>query len=173
MDQPTSSIQLKQRTLTSFEDLSSHNHFAIANVITVSSVKIECLLNKLKSFVLIKHVKYFGNRYPNAGYGGMFKKWLSQKSPESYGSWANGSAMRVSPCAWVAESLEESQRLAELSAIITHDHAEGIKGALATSDAIYLARVSASKDEKTSEQEIPIVEFCNVSLQYKNAGFSY
>ena len=104
--------------------------------------------------VLIKNLKYFGNEYPHGGYGRMFKKWISQESPESYGSWANGSAMRVSPCAWVAESLEEAQRLAELSAIVTHDHPEGIKGALATSDAIYLARVGAKKDEIRDHVEV-------------------
>ncbi|MBQ2352897.1 MAG: ADP-ribosylglycohydrolase family protein, partial [Methanobrevibacter sp.] len=96
---------------------------------------------------LIKNLKYFGNRYPNAGYGKMFSNWLAQDSPRPYGSWANGSAMRVSPCAWVAESLEEARRLAKLSAVVTHDHREAVKGALATSDAIYLARIGAKKDE--------------------------
>ncbi len=55
--------------------------------------------------------------------------------------------MRVSPCAWVAESLEEANDLAYKSAIVSHDHPEGIKGALSTADAIYLARTGASKDE--------------------------
>ncbi len=110
--------------------------------------------DKTSKDVLIKNLKRFGNHYPNAGYGGRFYNWLAQESPESYGSWANGSAMRVSPCAWVAESLEEAQRLAKLSAIVTHDHPEGIKGALATSDAIYLARMGASKDEIRNHVEV-------------------
>ena len=55
--------------------------------------------------------------------------------------------MRVSPCAWVADSLEETQELAKLSAIISHDHPEGIKGAQSTADAIYLARTGSTKDE--------------------------
>ena len=97
--------------------------------------------------VLIKELQFFGNKYPNAGYGGMFRRWLREESPEPYGSWANGSAMRVSPCAWVADSLEEAQDLAYKSAAVTHNHPEGIKGALATVDAIYLARIGAGKDE--------------------------
>ena len=97
--------------------------------------------------VLIDNLKFFGNLYPNAGYGGRFIRWLAQKSPEPYGSWANGSAMRVSPCAWVASSLSEAQDLARLSAVVTHNHPEGIKGALATSDAIYLARTGSDKSE--------------------------
>ena len=136
-----------------FNLFNKHSIFTDDTVMTLAIAKWLCE-DKSSKDVLIKNVKYFGNRYPNAGYGGMFKRWLSQKSPESYGSWANGSAMRVSPCAWVAESLEESQRLAELSAIITHDHTEGIKGALATSDAIYLARVGASKDEIKDHIEV-------------------
>jgi len=97
--------------------------------------------------VLVDNLKYFGNRYINAGYGRSFYYWLSQESPEPYGSWANGSAMRVSPCAWVANSLKEAQNLAYTSAVVTHNHPEGIKGALAIADAIYLARTGASKEE--------------------------
>ena len=103
--------------------------------------------NKDSKDVLINNLRVFGNRYPNAGYGRMFCNWIQQDFPKPYGSWANGSAMRVSPCAWVADSLEESQKLAELSAIVTHDHPEGVKGALATCDAIYLARTGLDKDE--------------------------
>jgi ADP-ribosylglycohydrolase len=110
--------------------------------------------DKTSKDVLIRNLKFFGNLYPNAGYGGRFMKWLAQDSPEPYGSWANGSAMRVSPCAWVAESLEEAQELAKLSAIVTHNHPDGITGALATSDAIYLARVGASKDEIRDHIEV-------------------
>ncbi|MBR6023685.1 MAG: ADP-ribosylglycohydrolase family protein [Methanobrevibacter sp.] len=116
---------------------------------TVMTIAIASWLIKDKDSkdVLISEIKRFGLRYPNAGYGGMFKKWLSQDSPEAYGSWANGSAMRVSPVAWVADSLEETQKLAEMSAIVTHNHPEGIKGALATGDAIFLARTGSSKEE--------------------------
>lgn len=136
-----------------FNLFNRHSTFTDDTVMTLAIAKWLCE-DKSSKDVLIKNVKHFGNRYPNAGYGGMFKRWLSKDSPEPYGSWANGSAMRVSPCAWVAESLQEAQRLAELSAIITHDHPEGVKGALATSDAIYLARIGASKDEIKDHIEV-------------------
>ena len=103
--------------------------------------------DKTSTDVLIHEIKKFGLSYPGAGYGGMFRRWLRQENPEAYGSWANGSAMRVSPCAWVGESLDEAQKLAEMSASVTHNHPEGIKGALATCDAIYLARIGYRKDE--------------------------
>ena len=103
--------------------------------------------DKTSPDTLIKELQYWGNQYPYAGYGGMFINWLREDNPEPYGSWANGSAMRVSPCAWAADSLKEAQDLAKMSAVVTHNHLEGIKGALATSDAIYLARTGFDKEE--------------------------
>ena len=103
--------------------------------------------------VLIRELQYWGNMYPNAGYGSMFSRWIKEENPKPYGSWANGSAMRVSPCAWVGETLEEVQDLAYKSAVVTHNHPEGIKGALATADAIYLARIGANKEEIESHIE--------------------
>ena len=103
---------------------------------------------------LVKQLQYFGNKYPYGGYGRMFKNWLHTENPEPYGSWGNGSAMRVSPVAWVGETLEEVQKLAKLSSIVTHDHPEGVKGALATADAVYLARNGFSKEEIKDHVEV-------------------
>ncbi len=136
-----------------FNLFDERSQFTDDTVMTLAIAKWLCE-DKTSKNILIKYLKYFGNVYPNAGYGGMFRNWINQESPEPYGSWANGSAMRVSPCAWVAESLEEAQNLAKLSAIVTHNHPEGIKGALATSDAIYLARIGGSKDEIKEHIEI-------------------
>ena len=136
-----------------FELFERYSQFTDDTVMTLAIASWLCD-DKSSKESLIKNLKYFGNKYPNAGYGGMFKGWLAQDSPKPYGSWANGSAMRVSPCAWAADSLEESRELSKLSAIVTHDHPEGIKGALATSDAIYLARLGAKKDEIRDHIEI-------------------
>ena len=98
--------------------------------------------------------------FPMGGYGGAFSQWLFR--PEGlvdymtgklangrcpYNSWGNGSAMRASAVGWKFSTLEETERVAELSASITHDHPEGIKGAQATAAAIFLARIGKSKDE--------------------------
>ena len=96
---------------------------------------------------LVKQMQKLGQMFPRAGYGGMFRKWLVAKNPKPYGSFGNGSAMRVSPCAWVAKSLEEAEYLAEQTAIVTHNHPEGIKGAKAVAAAIYMARNGASKED--------------------------
>ena len=97
--------------------------------------------------VLIKEMQFFGNRYPKAGYGGMFRKWLIAEDPKPYNSFGNGSAMRVSPCAWVAKSLDEALTLATKSAEVTHNHPEGIKGAQAVAAAIWMARNGSTKEE--------------------------
>ncbi|MCQ2559402.1 MAG: ADP-ribosylglycohydrolase family protein [Clostridia bacterium] len=95
---------------------------------------------------LIQEMKRLGKQYPRVGYGGEFRKWLFSKVSLPYQSYGNGSAMRVSPVAWIAQSLEETEYLAEASASVTHNHSEGIKGAKATAGAIYLARTGSSKE---------------------------
>ncbi len=91
-------------------------------------------------------IKY-GRLYPHAGYGGSFRRWLKGNEHPPYGSWGNGSAMRASYAGWVAMSLEEAERLGELSAIVTHDHPEGIKGAKVVAGCIFLLKNQASKGE--------------------------
>lgn len=98
---------------------------------------------------LAKIMQLYGRRYPNptGGYGGRFSGWLRAKDPQPYNSWGNGSAMRVSAVGWLFDSLEKTLEVAEVTAAVTHNHAEGIKGAQATAAAIYLARMGKSKFE--------------------------
>ena len=84
-------------------------------------------------------------QYAGCGYGGRFFEWMYSDDPKPYHSYGNGSAMRVSPVAWFARSLEECERLARLTAEPTHDHPDGIAGAQATAGAVYLARHGADK----------------------------
>ncbi len=89
----------------------------------------------------------YARRYPDAGYGGMFKGWVAADGAGPYNSYGNGSAMRVSPVAWIAESEDEVLRLAAATADVTHNHREGIKGAKATALAAWLARQGAKPKE--------------------------
>lgn len=99
-------------------------------------------------------------RFPNRGYGGGFYRWLffpnelrsydGQRSDglrHPYGSFGNGSAMRVSAVGWFFDTLEETEFWAKKSAEITHNHPEGIKGAQATAAAIYMARTGSTKED--------------------------
>jgi len=92
-------------------------------------------------------VREIGLRYPHADYGGSFMGWLHSKNPQPYNSWGNGSAMRVSPVGFAFPSEELVLEQAGMSAEITHNHPEGIKGAKATALAIYLARTGSSKEQ--------------------------
>ena len=86
-------------------------------------------------------------KYPDRGYGGRFARWIYDSNPQPYDSFGNGSAMRVSPIGYYANSLDEALALAKVSAEVTHNHPEGIKGAQATAAAIFLARQGKTKQE--------------------------
>ena len=95
----------------------------------------------------IKSMQKWGQRYPYAGYGARFIHWVSSKDPRPYGSFGNGSAMRVSPVGWIYDSLERTREVAKATANVSHNHPEGIKGAECTAAVMYLARTGATKDE--------------------------
>ena len=89
----------------------------------------------------------YGRKYPRAGYGGSFRRWLSAENPQPYNSWGNGSAMRASYAGWAARSLEEAEQLGKISAEVTHNHPEGIKGAAAVAGSIFLLRNGGEKKD--------------------------
>lgn len=104
--------------------------------------------------VLEKKMVKYAELAPNAGYGGMFSRWLflsklfnKDGKRQPYNSFGNGSAMRVSAVGWLFDTLEETEHVAEISASITHNHPEGIKGAQATAAAIFMARNGEDKKE--------------------------
>ena len=96
---------------------------------------------------LVASMQKWGKRYPYAGYGGMFSQWLEEKYPKPYGSFGNGSAMRVSSAGWLYDTLEETRHMARLTAEVTHNHPEGIKGAEAVASVIFMARNGNRRDE--------------------------
>ncbi len=92
-------------------------------------------------------MREIGRQYSDAGFGESFYRWMMKDHAWAYGSCGNGSAMRVSPVAWAANSLEETERLAKWSAEITHNHPDGIAGAQAVAAAIFLARTGVGKED--------------------------
>lgn len=96
---------------------------------------------------LVRSMQQLGRRYPNAGYGGSFSKWLYEKNPRPYNSFGNGSAMRVSSVGWLYQTLDDTLHAAALTAEVSHNHPEGIKGAQAIAASVFLARAGASKEE--------------------------
>lgn len=112
---------------------------------TVLTVAVADAFLLQKPFGEVLH--QWGKRFPDRGYGFHFQQWLKAEHPVPYGSFGNGSAMRVSPVAYVAQSLEETLELASKTACVSHNHKEGIKGAQAIACAVYLARTGSTKEE--------------------------
>lgn len=100
--------------------------------------------------------------YPDAGYGLMFHKWARSKNPQPYNSWGNGSAMRVSAIGWAYNDLEIVLEKAKESAVVTHNHSEGIKGAQVTAASVFLARTG---NTKTKIKEY-VEQYFNYDLNY-------
>ena len=110
------------------------------------AVGTEATVKKIEETV-VTIMQDWGKRYPYAGYGGRFRHWLRESNPKPYGSYGNGSAMRVSAAGWLYDSMERTREVARATANVTHNHPEGIKGAEATASAIYMARNGFSKEE--------------------------
>jgi ADP-ribosylglycohydrolase len=135
---------------TDFPLFGRYSHFTDDTVMTLAVA--EGLMNgyddetRSEEELVIAMQKY-GKLYPQAGYGARFSGWLSDETPKAYNSYGNGSAMRVSAVAWMFKNLEQVKRYARISARVTHNHPEGIKGAEATAAAVFLARTGKSKIE--------------------------
>lgn len=143
-----------------FPLFNSKSRFTDDSVMTIAVAHWLTLAERPTLHQLESCMLEWGCRYPSAGYGGGFRRWLfapEQLRPYSqghhdgqrhpYGSFGNGSAMRVSACGWYFDTLRETLFWAEQSAIITHDHPEGIKGAQATAAAIFMARTGSAKQQ--------------------------
>ena len=88
-----------------------------------------------------------GARYPGAGYGARFSGWLSEETPLPYNSWGNGAGMRVSPVGLYAKTIDEALALAAVTACVSHNHPEGVKGAQAIAASMFLCRQGKTKAE--------------------------
>ena len=143
-----------------FPLFSRYSEFTDDTVMTiaVADAFLECLADKGKCRIsdldeddlkvkLVEKMQDYGRRYPYAGYGGNFAYWLEDENPQPYNSFGNGSAMRVSSVAWLFDDIISVVNAARISAEVTHNHPEGIKGAQVTAAAIFLARTGASKEK--------------------------
>jgi len=137
-----SSYELEGLKSMTFPLFTSASRFTDDTVLTVAVA--DCILHNRD---YAKTFKEYGQRYPDAGYGGMFGSWLRSADSKPYNSYGNGSAMRVSPVGFAFNTIDDVLREAERSASPTHNHPEGIKGAQAIASAIFLARTGNGKKE--------------------------
>lgn len=127
---------------TDFELFTTKCRFTDDTVLTVAVA--DAILNQ-KDYG--EAIKAYALEYPNAGFGSFFRKWMKDELEEEYRSWGNGSAMRVSPVGWLFNDLDSVLREAKASALPTHGHPEGVKGAQAIAASIFLARQGGGKED--------------------------
>lgn len=125
-----------------FELLDNKSHFTDDTVMTVAVA--DSLMNEVP---YVESLQKWGRKYPRAGYGGWFRKWIQLDDPQPYNSFGNGSAMRCSSVGWLLEDEDSVLEEAMKSAEITHNHPEGIKGAKAIALGVLLGRKGSSKKE--------------------------
>ncbi len=142
-----------------FQFFSRKSFFTDDTVLTIATA-----YSILEGADYVTAFKYFGRKYPNAGYGGSFYNWLISENNAPYNSWGNGSAMRVSPVGFAFDSVNDVLQEAKKNAEVTHNHPEGIKGAQATALAIFMARTGRSKEDIKQE----ITERFNYNLNRKS-----
>ena len=137
---------------TEFDLFSKRSEFTDDSIMTLAVA--EALMNcgidadeETMKAALVSAMKKYGERYPFAGYGVNFSMWIAQEDPKPYNSFGNGSAMRVSAVPWLCqEDMAKMLRIAGLTAAVSHNHPEGIKGAQATAAVIFMAIHGAPKE---------------------------
>jgi ADP-ribosylglycohydrolase len=145
-----STHEFLQTKSTDFDLYTDNNHCTDDTIMTIAVA--EWLISTpqpIGNDTLPTIMRKWGKKYPWAGYGRMFRRWLMsdyEADQRPYNSFGNGAGMRVSACGFFAESLDEALHLAKLSAEVSHNHTEGIKGAQAIASAIYLARQHQPKE---------------------------
>ncbi|MDD5486872.1 MAG: ADP-ribosylglycohydrolase family protein [Dehalococcoidales bacterium] len=153
---------------TNFPLFDYSSHFTDDTILTVAVA--DAILNDGK---YASYIKKYGRQYPHASYGTMFKTWFAGKNSAPYNSFGNGSAMRVGPVGFAFNTLEEVLAEAKASAVVTHNHPEGIKGAQATAAAIFLARTGHGKAEIRSYIEDELGYNLSETLDDIRPGYSF
>lgn len=144
-----SSYEFEDMRDYNFELIPEGSRFTDDSVMTLAVAKwlTDSQKNGLTKESLIQQMQDLGRKYPDAGYGSSFNSWLWSENPQPYNSWGNGSAMRVSPVGLFAKNIEDALRLAKITAEVSHNHPEGIKGAQAVAAAVWLAYNGYTKDD--------------------------
>lgn len=130
-----------------FELFTSRSSFTDDSVCTIAFMDFLLHAKVRDEKTAVEYLQRWTRKYPNAGYGGRFHSWVHSDEPRPYGSYGNGAAMRISAVAYVAKNLKELEKLSNLFTEITHDHPEGMKGALVVATCIFMALHGKSKVE--------------------------
>ena len=153
------------------ELLSKGSFFTDDTICTIANMDWLLHAKKKNKETAVDYLKKWTRKYPFAGYGGRFRKWINSKSTLPYGSYGNGSAMRISPVALFAKNSDELVELSNTFTEITHNHPEGLKGALVVATCIYMAAHGSNKKEIAdyAVEQYPEIK----TLRYKDLRENY
>lgn len=156
-----------------FELLPHGSHFTDDSVMTLAVAEWLMTDSTHDARKLVTCMQRLGRKYPDAGYGGMFSQWLDTNNPKPYGSFGNGSAMRVSPVGLYARTLEEALELARITALVTHNHPEGIKGAQAIAACVFMNMCKIPKTDIKRYIEIFFGYNLDIKLEHIRQEYSF
>ena len=139
--------EFKHGPKTPKEHIQIHDSSTFTDDTVLSAAVADYLIHRNEGAPVYQFLRKWAHKYPNAGYGTRFFAWMQQDNPKPYHSCGNGSAMRVSPVAYFANSIEEVEQLAIEVTAPTHDHPEGIKGAVVIATCIYMALHGATRQQ--------------------------
>lgn len=157
---------IKSKDFTLITDESVFTDDTVMTIAVMDWILSDEIKNK---YNVTTYLQKWARKYPNAGYGGMFSKWIYLDNPTPYNSCGNGSAMRVSACGWAAQSMLDATTLAYYATNVTHNHPEGLKGAYVTAELIYMARMGKSKEEMKAYAS----EYYDLNLDYEELKKTY
>lgn len=168
-----SAYEFHPSKLMDFELFKRDSRFTDDSVMTLAVAKwlMEDAFHTTKH--LVRCMQELGRRHPYAGYGGSFLRWLYEENPQPYNSWGNGAGMRVSPVGLYAKSLDEALKLAEITASVSHNHSEGVKGAQAIATSVFLAKQGNAKAEIKAYVENTFGYDLNRTIAEIRPGYSF
>ncbi len=108
-------------------------------------------------------------KYKDRGFGNRFLKWVVNPHTGSRDSFGNGAAMRVSPCAYLADSLEDALELARLSSVVSHNEPSAILAAQAIACSTFLARLGISKEQILDEVDLRFYPRADINFKSRLA----
>ena len=156
-----------------FNILNERARFTDDTVCTIAFMDYFLHAEKYDEKTATEYLHKWTRKYPHRGYGGKFLMWVLSDNPKPYNSFGNGSAMRISSVAWVAKDLDELKKLSDTVTSITHNHQEGMKGALVIATCIFMARNGATKEEikEYAIKQYPEIGFYDYEMLRENYGF--
>ena len=155
-----------------FELVSKESKFTDDTVLTIALLDWVLHENEKNTTSAAKYLQKWARRFPYAGYGNRFISWIYEVNPKPYNSCGNGSAMRISGVGWAyADDTDDLLNYTHLATACTHNHPEGLKGAIVVARCIAMA---LEKCDKKDIRDYAVSEYPEIAtLDYEELRRTY